>query len=255
MSFPKFSIITPVSVHSQERLQQLYRAIDSVKNQTYTAEGTQEGLWEHIIVNDGSMIEFTLPDYPWIKRIDQPHLERMIAANRAFEQVTGDWIVFLDSDDVLSPFYLEACSQMISRYPDFKVFNFGSIFFHPNYFVSTRGPFMPQMIEKGHEVFGGGNIVMGTFIFAKECLDKLGGFPEVTNPWDFSAKAQEEYPELKQYFTIINEDNPNGVVREMGNPVGNDFYYFYKLTREYHSKPIDVYLYIVFNKGQRTLKE
>ena len=254
MSFPKFSIITPCNVHSQERLAQLYRAIDSVKNQTYSVEGKQDDLWEHIIINDGSPVEFTLPDYPWIKRIDQPHLERMIADNRAFEQMTGDWVVLLDSDDCLSPYYLEACADMINKFPDYEVFNFGSIHFHPTYFVSCRGPFRPKELEKGHEVFGSGNIVKGTFIFSRECYDKLGGFPETTNPWDFSAKAQEEYPELKQFFTIYNDDNKNGVVKEMGNPVGDDFYYFFKLTREYHSKPIEIFLYLAFHKGQRELR-
>ena len=97
MGFPKFSIITPVNVHSQERLSQLYRAIDSVKNQTYRVAGEQEGLWEHIIVDDGSPVAWEVPDYPWIKKFEQPHLERMIALNLAFENSTKDWFVFLDS--------------------------------------------------------------------------------------------------------------------------------------------------------------
>src|SRR3990167_6237528 len=85
MNPPNFSIMTPVNVHSQERGAQLQRAIDSVKHQTYQVAGSQEGLWEHIIINDGSQVEFTLPDYPWVQRIDQDHLERMIALNKGFE--------------------------------------------------------------------------------------------------------------------------------------------------------------------------
>lgn len=253
--FPTFSILTPCNVHSQERGMQLQRAIESVKLQTYQVAGSQEGLWEHIIINDGSQVEFTLPDYPWIKRIDQEHLERMIALNKGFEASTKEWIVFLDSDDMLSPYYLEACAQMIAKYPEFFVFNFGSTYFHTNYTISNRGAFAPKMLEKGHEIFSSGTIVNGTYIFKRECYLKLGGFPQVTNPWDFSAEAQKEFPELKQFFFIVNEDNKNGVVREMGNPIGQDFFYFYKLTREYHSKPINVYLYMVFNKGQRELKD
>ncbi len=255
MGFPKFSIITPVNVHSQERLSQLYRAIDSVKNQTYRVGGEQEGLWEHIIVDDGSPVAWEVPDYSWIKKFEQPHLERMIALNLAFENSTKDWFVFLDSDDMLSPYFLEACSEMINRYPDYKVFNFSSVHFHPDYKISLRGAFRPKPLEKGHEIFSSGTIVNGTFIFHRECFEKLGGFPHVTNPWDFSAKAQEEYPELKQFFWIKNEDNPNGVVHEMGNPIGQDYFYFYKLTREYHSKPLELPLYMVFGKGERRLKE
>lgn len=253
MASPTFSIITPFHVHSQERGRQLLRCVDSVKNQSYEVEGSQEGLWEHILINDGSTAEFTLPEYPWLKRFDQAHLERLIASNVGFENATKDWFVFLDSDDALSPYYLEACAAMINQNPDYKVFNFASVYFHPNYQVSTRGAFRPPELEKGHVVFGGGQIVNGTFIFNRECYEKLGGFPHCTNPWDFSAKAQEEFPELKSIFTIVNEDNKNGVVRELGNPMGQDFYFFYKLTREYHSKPYDIPLYMVFNKGNRQL--
>ncbi len=253
MSDPTFSIITPYHIHSQERGQQFIRCLDSVKNQSYSVGGSSEGLWEHIIIDDGSALKVDLPDYPWIKRLEQPHLERLIAINQGFKEATKDWIVFLDSDDMLSPFYLEACAAMINQNPDYKVFNFASIHFYNNYQVANRGAFKPAELEKGHEFFGGGNIVNGTFIFHRECYEKLGGFPHQTNPWDFSKEAQEEFPELKPVFTIINEDNPGGVVRELGNPMGQDFFYFLKLTREYHSKPFDVPLYMVFGKGQRTL--
>ncbi len=254
MAFPTFSILTPVNVHSQERLAQLLRAIDSVKNQTYSVEGSQDGLWEHVVVDDGSPVPFDLPGHPWLKRINQDHLERLIGLNKAFEASTKEWFVFLDSDDMLSPYYLEACAAMINKYPEYKVFNFGCLYFHPTYMMSMRAPFQPPVLEKGHEIFGGGNIVNGTFIFHRECWEKLGGFPNVTNPWDFSAEAQKEFPELVPYFTIRNEDNPNGVVHELGNPMGQDFYMFYKLTRQYHSKPVDVYLYMVFNKGKHELR-
>ena len=177
-------------------------------------------------------------------------------------EVDSDSHIFIDacgsillhnSDDALSPYYLEACAEMINKYPEYKVFNFSSVHFHPNYKVTLRGTFRPGVLEKGHEIFSSGTIVNGTFIFHRECYEKLGGFPVTTNPWDFASKAIEEYPELKQFFWIYNEDNKNGVIHEMGNPIGQDFFYFYKLTREYHSKPLELPLYIAFNKGERKL--
>ncbi len=254
MADPTFSIITPYHLHSQDRVAQFARCIDSVKNQSYSVGGSQEGLWEHLVIDDGSAVDFTLPEYPWLKGFKQEHLERLIASNVGFENATKDWFVFLDSDDMLSPFYLEACAAMINQNPDYKVFNFASVHFHNNYQISVRGAFKPLELEKGHEFFGGGNIVNGTFIFARECFEKLGGFPHQTNPWDFSAEAQKEFPELKPLYTIINEDNPGGVVRELGNPMGQDYYMFFKLTREYHSKPFDIPLYMVFGKGNREIK-
>ena len=47
------------------------------------------------------------------------------------------------------------------------------------------------------------------------------------------------------YFMVNFEDEPDKIIKELGNPWGNDFYLFYKYTRQYVSKPIDEYLYIV----------
>lgn len=241
---PRFTIITPVYIHNQARLIKLERAIGSVANQTFKD-------FEMIVVNDGSPCPWTPPEYPWLKVLEQPHLERLIACNLAFGQAEGEIIVFLDSDDELASYHLECVNMMYEVCPQYKVFNFGSVHIYPDFSMRMRGPFKPAMLEEGHDFFGGGQIVNGTFVFKKECIGENVLFPHQTNPWDFSAKAQEEFPELKNLFTIVNEDNPNGVVKELGNPMGQDFYLFYKLTRKYHSKPIDVYLYTVHQKGER----
>ena len=261
MSFPTFSIITPVYVHNQERKKQLFRAIDIVANQTYLWH-EEEKKFEHIIIDDGSRVDISeemkeiCERYPWIVfwRKDK-HEERAITYNQAFEKATKDWFCFLDSDDMYSPYYLETVAEMISWEPKYKMFNFGSVHFHCDYRVTCRGPFTPKKLEKGHEVFGGGTIVNGTFVFHRECYEKLGGFPHFTNPWDFSTTAQEEYPELKQFFVVSHPDHKEGYPKELGNPWGNDFYIFYKMTREYHSKPIGAFLYMVFHKGQKGLRK
>lgn len=254
MSFPTFSIITPVYIHNQARHKMLARAVGSVKNQSYEVKGEQEGLWEHIVVNDGSPTPCELPEYPWLKVLKQKHLERLYAANLGFKEAKNEWFVLLDSDDMLSPYYLEACSWMIKKFPNYKVFNFGSVHFHPDCRVSARGTFEPKVLEKGHEMFGGGKIVKGTFIFHRSCYEKLGGFPECTNPWDFSEFAQKTYPEIKPYFTVEWGEKKTKIIKELGNPMGDDFFLFYKLTREYHSKPIPAFLYMAFHKGKKGLR-
>lgn len=252
MNTPTFSIITPIEVHNQERKAQLMRAVESVNSQTYNVQGSRKGLFEHIVIDDGSQIPWELPNYPWLKRINQDRLERLIAANKGFKASKKNWFVLLDSDDALSPYYLEACAEMIKKNPNHKVFNFGSVHFSPDYTVNLRDPFKPPMLEKGHDIFSTGNIVKGTFIFHRECYETLGGFPEITNPWDFSKHACEKFPEIKPFFTV-RDDEGKEVLKEMGNPMGDDYYLFYKLTRLYHSLPLDVYLYMVYHKGQRNL--
>jgi len=65
------------------------------------------------------------------------------------------------------------------------------------------------------------------------------------SPYDFAAAAQLEFPELRKHFMVDHENEPNKIIKELGNPWGQDFYLFYKYTRKFHSKPVKKYLYIV----------
>ena len=255
---PRFSILTPVHLHSEERRDQLYRAIESVKKQTFQD-------YEHIIVNDGSTIDANIPKDDKTVVLEQPHLERVNAYRLAMENATGEWFACLDSDDEYDPTYLERFSFMIENFPEFKMFNCGSRYIHKDGKDSLRGPFEPKMLDVGHEEFGGANIVNGTFIWYRSVYEDLGGFPPMyvedidcseinyggvrrlamSSPWDFSAYAQIEFPEIRKYFFIDRENEPNKAIRELGNPVGNDYYLFYKYTRKYHSMPFNENLYWV----------
>jgi len=85
MKEPKFSIITPVHVHNEQRGNDLLRAIKSLELQTYKN-------FELIIINDGSTMEVDIPKHDWIKTINQPHNEWVIAYNKGFKKATGDWL-------------------------------------------------------------------------------------------------------------------------------------------------------------------
>jgi len=246
----KFSVITTAHIWHKDKMRQLTRCWNSLKNQTYED-------FEWVLVDDGSPDGISISPVSVEERIriyKLPHRERIIALNHALEKAKGDWIVFLDSDDEFLPHALEAMSQMIKNNPRSKMFNYESIHVRKNYSASVRGAFKPKRKRVGHEVFGGGNIVNGTFVFSREIYDKLGAYPtegRMWNPWDFSIKAQEEFPEIKPYFTADHPDHPEGYPRELGNPWGNDFYLFYKYTRKYKSKPYDVPLIIIHHEGKK----
>lgn len=262
-SKPKFSIFTPVHVHNEDRAKWLIRAIDSVRNQTYKN-------YELIIINDGSTIEVDIPREPWIRLFNQTHQERVIAYNLGFKEATGDWFCCLDSDDEYSPTYLKECVNFIDQFLQYKMFNFGCKYVHKDGTETTREAFAPKELAVGHEVFGGGNIVNGTFIWHRDVYRDLGGFgPKGTDgiiknvdcseinyggvrdlflgsPYDFSAWAQIEFPELRQFFMVDHEAEPNKVIKELGNPWGNDAYLYFKYTRKYWSKPImEKFLYLI----------
>lgn len=264
MKNPRISVITPVWVgggDNEERRLRLFReCIESVKNQTF------KGKFEHIIVNDGSPVSFTIPHYPHIRIIDQDNMQRMEAFNHGLREAKGEIICFLDSDDSYEPTYLEEVDKLYHKYPKYKMFNFGNTYVYPDGTTSQRDCFSPKKRKVGHEVFSGGNIVNGTFVFHRSVYDALGAFPppelknvdctklnypqysdqpepfirdlNTASPYDFSAAAQIEFPEIQKYYMVKHPDHPKLLVRELGNPFGQDYYLFYKYTRKYHSKPI-----------------
>jgi teichuronic acid biosynthesis glycosyltransferase TuaG len=95
-------------------------AILSVLNQTYVN-------WELIIVNDGSndatqsiIDEFNAEDKR-IKLINQKNKRLGGARNTGIKNSSGEWIAFLDSDDLWEPFKLEKQLQTSKNFPDADV--------------------------------------------------------------------------------------------------------------------------------------
>ncbi len=118
---PLVSIITPVF----NRINLVGEAIDSVINQTYSR-------WEMIIVDDGS----TDGSYEYIQgRAKQDPRIKVFKRNRepkgaptcrniGLEKTNGEFIIFLDSDDLLAPHCLQQRTQLFSQHAghDFLVF-------------------------------------------------------------------------------------------------------------------------------------
>lgn len=116
----KFSIIIPV--YNVEKY--LKRCIDSVLNQTYNN-------YEIIIINDGSTDNSSkiLESYknPKIKIINQENNGVSYSRNVGVSNSTGDYILFLDSDDFYETKLLETLNEEIQNeemikfnYNDFK---------------------------------------------------------------------------------------------------------------------------------------
>ena len=255
----KYSILTPAFIGTELRRDQLYRCIESVKRQTVKD-------FEHIIINDGSTLDVKIPGS--VKLVQQPHLERVVAYYNGMKEAKGDWFVFCDSDDEMMSYYLEACDAMIAKFPESKMFNFGCVFVTKDYKIHTWDAFKPAKLEVGHEVFGGGKVVHGTYIFHRSVYEDVGRFPEpelhnidcseinypnnegnmvrslgMSSPWDFSAYYQVKYPEIRQFFT--HDAEPKKSIKELGNPFGQDYAMFYSCTRKYHSEPIDAHLILI----------
>lgn len=289
---PKFSIVIPcyseTSPHQGGtdiawRGSRIQRAIQSVIAQQYPD-------WELIIVDDGSadgvtpgiLDKFAESDKR-IKVIHKINENRAIARNTGMEAATGDWLCWLDSDDEYSTHYLRELDAAIQDFPEYKIFNFGSIIHWEDHHTSIRNVFCPAIEGEGHEWFRSGHIGAGSFIFRKDLwltrgvkkvndmsdetndpniVDKevqLYRIPDEVNPYRFAAASLFDLkldPEADK-FHYDNTENPEGAFSDgvyrhglsLGNPWGDDNLAFYLLTRDNLSKPLDVLLYIQYPRS------
>ena len=104
----KFSIVIP----TYNRVAFLPKAIESVLAQTYTD-------WELIIVDDGSTdnTREVVSQYndERVTYIYQQNAERSVARNNGINHAKGDYVCFLDSDNVMLPNRLQLLSETITK--------------------------------------------------------------------------------------------------------------------------------------------
>lgn len=108
----KFSVIIPTYQQSDT----LAETIESALNQTVPCE--------IIVVNDGStdLTKQVLYDYEdKITVITQTNRGLPSARNTGIMNARGDWIVPLDSDDILEPNFIERVEQVINDIPEADV--------------------------------------------------------------------------------------------------------------------------------------
>ena len=105
-----FSIILPTF----NRGHMIHEAIKSVFNQSYKN-------WELIIVDDGStdktkeVIDKYIEKDKRVRYLHQKNKERSAARNNGIKNAKGDWICFLDSDDIYHATHLEEFKNLINQ--------------------------------------------------------------------------------------------------------------------------------------------
>ena len=90
------------------------RAVDSALAQTILPT-------EIVIVDDGSPDDLTTALRPYgdrVRLVRKPNGGAASARNLGIEQVTGEWIAFLDADDYWEPHRLERQFALLQRHPE-----------------------------------------------------------------------------------------------------------------------------------------
>jgi len=121
---PTFSVIIPT--YNRERF--ICEAIDSVLQQTF-------GECEILVVDDGSSdnTRTVLERYGnSIVYIYQENSGVSVARNTGIRRASGEWIAFLDSDDVWKKDYLSTQVAQIAAYPHAVAHIVNSVYVHPD---------------------------------------------------------------------------------------------------------------------------
>jgi len=168
---PLVSIIMPVYNYGKT----LDTALQSVFDQTYKN-------LEIIIIDDGSTDPFTKLKLdnlkiPNTKIIRQKNGGPSKARNEGVKISTGEYILPLDSDDIMLPNYVEECINVITRDK-----NISPVYCDTIHEGQMRG--MEKRPEWSKERLIQGPFIVNCSMFSREAFDSVGGFDEDLKGWE-----------------------------------------------------------------------
>ena len=195
-----FSVIVPV--YNGEKF--IDKAIESVFAQTVSD-------WELIIVNDGSS-DNTLSvlekyaDNEKIKIISQKNSGVSVARNNGVKNSKGDYIAFLDADDVWYENHLEVMKNMTDKYPDagligtftrVELVNHNVISECEYFKDKTEEVYLEDFFAEYHKEKSAKMFTVITTVVSRQAFDKSGGFPvgcKIGEDLEFSLVIAAYYP-------------------------------------------------------------
>jgi glycosyltransferase involved in cell wall biosynthesis len=158
---PLISIIIPV--YNSERF--IRDAIASIINDKYLPK-------EIIVVNDGSTDNTPniVSKFPNIILISRENRGVAIARNAGIESSTGEYIAFLDSDDIWMPGRIEKSLNYFSKHPEIDFIHGQQVMFLENG-VQKPNLIKQEWLEKPMDA-----CIPGTLMLKKTCFEKIGLF-------------------------------------------------------------------------------
>ncbi|TLV03302.1 glycosyltransferase family 2 protein [Dyadobacter luticola] len=161
--------------------------------------------WEALIVDDGSkdntrevVEKFALADKR-ITYLSQPNSGVSVARNFGFKKSKGEYIQFLDADDLLSKEKLALQVAFLEQHPEVDIAYTDHLYFetdkphitYPDYEMNNHN-WLPKIDAKGYEAVNTliySNIaVVSSPMLRRKIVEKVNGFPEFSNyteDWEF----------------------------------------------------------------------
>jgi glycosyltransferase involved in cell wall biosynthesis len=174
LEMPLASVVIPC----YNQAQFLAEAIESVLAQSY-------GEIEIVVVDDGSPDDTreVVSRYPDVRYMPQENQGLAGARNAGFKQSKGEYVVFLDADDHLTPNAIESHLACFAEHPEtgFVVGDIDHMTLNGSYAGSPRWPLFES---NQYEALLRVNHVANTIavMFRREVLEQLGGFKPACSP-------------------------------------------------------------------------
>jgi len=193
---PKVSVIIP----TYNRTHYVCEAIDSVLSQTFKD-------LEVIVVDDGSTDDArqVLENYSSrIYYIYQENRGRSEARNKGIKAAKGEYIAFLDDDDIWLPYKLERQVQFLDAHPDIGLVNtFTEVVDEHGHILGQETKQHLQLYKKaihiGYTYEGMSKLCVmfiSSVVLRKECVDTIGVFDshaEALEDWDLYLRLALKY--------------------------------------------------------------
>ncbi|MHA1382095.1 MAG: glycosyltransferase family 2 protein [Candidatus Helarchaeota archaeon] len=128
MKLPSITIVTP----SFNQGKFLRKTIESVLNQNYPK-------LEYFVIDGGStdnsldIIKIYEDKIDWW--VSKPDKGQSDAINKGFQNANGDWLCWVNSDDILLPNALEKVAEAISKYPNVDIVTGNVVYIDKNEFI------------------------------------------------------------------------------------------------------------------------
>ncbi len=176
---PLVSVIIPIYNGAHH----LHAALESVFAQTYRP-------FEVLVVDDGSVDDSSViaQSFPDVRYIHQTNQGVAAARNRGIQAARGEFLAFLDQDDLWVPEKLKLQIDYLLNHPDL-----GYTLTQQEYFLDP-GATLPAWVRKELVSTVHAGWVLGTFVVRRTAFEKVGDFATgyvaaSDSDWFFRAKA------------------------------------------------------------------
>ena len=206
-SKPLVSIITP----TYNRAEFIGRAIESVLQQSVIQ-------WELLVVDDGSTdntndVLAAYENDPRIHCVYQPNRGQSVARNNALKRIQGDFVGFLDSDDLWCAQKLELQLAVFETHPDVDIVHGDESMIDSKGMEISRQNMRRYSGHIARELLADNSVSITTALVRRKCFDEMGGFDTsvgVADDYDlwlrFSARYRFHYePGIVASYRVMED--------------------------------------------------